>query len=161
MSLPRNSVLPALLLLLAVCAPRGALAQEKGAVGPQGQRPSNQAGDQKGSPSWDSSAFSYTSQDRRDPFEPIYLLKVKNRKRADDAGKAGYDLEELKLAGVVKEGAVRFAMMEDLQGRGLLFKKGDLLNKNLWVYDILEDKVIMAYRLKGDIHKIPIDLPRK
>jgi len=130
-------------------------------MGPQGARASGPAEEVKGPPSWDSSAFSYTSQDRRDPFEPVYLLRVRNRRRSDTVSKTGYELEELKLAGVVKEGAVRFAMMEDLQGRGLLFKKGDLLNKNLWVYDILEDKVIMAYRLKGDIRTIPIDLPRK
>jgi Tfp pilus assembly protein PilP len=158
MSLPRNRILPALVLFLAVWVPPGAHAQEKGAVAP---RPIERAGEVKEQPSWDDSAFSYTSQDRRDPFEPVYLEKARNRKRSDNAGRTGYELEELKLAGVIKEGAVRFAMMEDLQGRGLLFKKGDLLNKNLWVYDILEDKVIMAYRLKGDIHKIPIDLPRK
>jgi hypothetical protein len=52
-------------------------------------------------------------------------------------------------------------MMEDLQGRGLLFKKGDFLNKNLWLFDILEDKVVLAHRLRGDIRKIPMDIPQK
>ena len=52
-------------------------------------------------------------------------------------------------------------MMEDAQGKGMLFKKGDFINKNLWVFDLLEDKVILAYKLKGDIRKIPMDIPRK
>lgn len=104
--------------------------------------------------------FSYTSQDRRDPFEPVYLLKMKNRKASGER-KTGYELEELKLVGVLKTGAVKFAMMEDVQGRGLLFKKGDFLNKNLWVLDILEEKVMLGYKLRNDIRKIAVDIPRK
>ena len=161
MSLPRNRLLAAVLVALALAAPGAAHGQVKGAAAPQAQGPLAPAAEVKGPPSWDTKDFSYESQDRRDPFEPVYLLRVRNKKRAEAMDKTGYELEELKLAGVLKEGAVRFAMMEDLQGRGLLFKKGDFLNKNLWVFDILDDKVIMAYKLKGDIKKVPVDLPRK
>ena len=52
-------------------------------------------------------------------------------------------------------------MMEDMQGKGLLFKKGDFLNRNMWIFDVLQDKVILAYKLRGDIHKISLDIPRK
>jgi Tfp pilus assembly protein PilP len=104
--------------------------------------------------------FSYTSQDRRDPFEQVHMLK--SRKDASfGALKSGYELEELKLVGVVKTGAVTFAVMEDTQGKGLMFKKGDFLNNNLWLLDFLEDKVVFAYKLKGDVRKIPVDIPRK
>jgi Tfp pilus assembly protein PilP len=104
--------------------------------------------------------FSYNSQDRRDPFESVY--EAKTRKTVPDSKqKEGYELEELKLVGVVKTGDVRFVMMEDVQGRGLLFKKGDFLNSSVWLLDILEDKVILAHKLRGDIRKIPMDIPRK
>lgn len=108
----------------------------------------------------ENSDFSYTSKDRRDPFEPVYLLKMKKEK-INQTRKTGYELEELNLVGVLKTGAVTFAMMEDKQGRGLLFKKGDFLNQNVWLTDILEDKVLFGYKLKGDIRKIAIDIPRK
>lgn len=104
--------------------------------------------------------FSYSAQDRRDPFESVYESKTKKTVQQSKQ-KEGYELEELKLVGVIKTGDVRFAMMEDLQGRGLLFKKGDFLNKNLWLFDILEDKVVLAHRLRGDIRKIPMDIPQK
>ncbi|MGD0229288.1 MAG: pilus assembly protein PilP [Syntrophorhabdales bacterium] len=105
--------------------------------------------------------FAYTSQDRRDPFEPVYLLRKAKHKFDRPDERVGYELEELKFVGVIKSGAVRFAMMEDVQGKGLLFKQGDFLNKNLWVSDILEDKVILAHKLRNDIRKISIDIPRK
>jgi hypothetical protein len=31
----------------------------------------------------------------------------------------------------------------------------------MWVFDILDDKIILGHRLRGDIRKIPIDIPRK
>lgn len=104
--------------------------------------------------------FSYASQDRRDPFDPLYLRSAKSRQTAN-VRKPGYELEELKVVGVVKTGAVKFAMMEDTQGRGLMFKRGDFINKNLWLLDILDDKILMAYKLRGDTKKIAIDIPRK
>ena len=92
----------------------------------------------------------------------MFLSKQVKQKTAHMVdGKMGYELEELKLVGVITSGGVRFAMMEDMQGKGQLFKQGDFLNKNLWVFDVLEDKVIVAYRLRGDIRKIPMDISRK
>ncbi len=128
-------------------APFSAIAQQKG------------KGDEKVQ-NTDFSNFSYTSQDRRDPFEPIYLTKMK-KNRSKDTRKVGYELEELKLVGVMKTGAVKFAMMEDLQGRGVVLKQGGSLNKNPWLVDVLEDQVLLGYRLRGDIRKIAIDIPRK
>ncbi len=105
--------------------------------------------------------FSYDSKDRRDPFDPLYVRNVTKKNQVANVRKPGYELEELKLVGVMQTGAVKFAMMEDLQGRGLLFKKGDFVNKNLWLFDILNDKILMGYKLRGDIRKIAIDIPRK
>jgi Tfp pilus assembly protein PilP len=104
--------------------------------------------------------FSYSSQDRRDPFESLYETKIK-KQLPEMKKKEGYELEELKLVGVVKTGDVKFAMMEDVQGRGLLFKKGDFLNSSVWLLDVLDDKVILAHKLRGDIRKISLDIPRK
>jgi Tfp pilus assembly protein PilP len=104
--------------------------------------------------------FNYTSDSRRDPFEPVYLARVKRSKEATSL-KRGYELEELKLVGILKTDKTRFAMMEDMQGKGIMFKKGDHLNNNLWVADVVEGKVILAYKLKNDIKNIDIDIPKK
>ncbi len=144
---PGNRLLHALLLLSIVSTPF--------VVG---------AGEKQGAPvlpAADMDGFSYSSQDRRDPFQPVYLLKAVKTTSGQPAHKEGYELDELKFTGVIKAGAVMFALMEDTQGKGLLFKKGDYLNKNLWVFDILEDKAILAYKLRGDMHKISLDIPRK
>jgi len=104
--------------------------------------------------------FSYTSKDRRDPFEPVFLAKIKQR-QVGSALKEGYELEELKLVGMLKSNGAKFAMMEDMQGKGLLFKQGDFVNKTTWIMDIDDEKVIMAYKIKGDIRKFAIDIPRR
>ncbi|MBA4416378.1 MAG: hypothetical protein C0392_00480 [Syntrophus sp. (in: bacteria)] len=106
--------------------------------------------------------FSFSSENRRDPFEPLYLTKIKRDK--DHAGKArkeGYELEELKFVGTIKKDMNRVAMMEDMQGRGMLFKKGDRLNSNLWVVDVVEDRLILGYKLRNEVKKINIDIPKK
>jgi len=104
--------------------------------------------------------FTYTSDNRRDPFEPVYLARVKRSKEATSL-KRGYELEELKLVGILKTDKARFAMMEDMQGKGVMFKKGDNLNNNLWVADVVDGRVILAYKLKNDIKNINIDIPKK
>jgi Tfp pilus assembly protein PilP len=104
--------------------------------------------------------FSYSSQDRRDPFQSLLSAK-KGKPAVENQKKTGYELDELKLVGVVKTGGARFAMMEDTQGRGMLFKKGDFLNEGLWLFDVLDEKVVLAHRLRGDIRKITMDIPRK
>ena len=104
--------------------------------------------------------FAYTSKDRRDPFEPVYLAKIKQA-RTGSAKKEGYELEELRLVGILKTGGARFAMMEDMQGKGLLFKKGDYLNKTTWILEIEDEKMLVAYSVKGDVRKVAIDIPRK
>ncbi len=144
---PGNRLFPALLLFFLISAPFAVCAGEKARA--------------TAAPAADMDHFSYASQDRRDPFEPVYLLKAARRTSVRPAEKEGYELEELKFVGMIKSGAVTFALMEDTQGKGLLFKKGDFLNKNLWVFDTLEDKVVLAYKLRGDIRKILLDIPRK
>ncbi len=104
--------------------------------------------------------FVYSAEGRRDPFEAVYLTKVK-KNRESGSIKKGYELEELKLVGTLKTDKGRFAMMEDMQGRGILFKKGDFLNSSLWVTDVQEGRVALAYKLKGDTRSINIDIPRK
>ncbi|HQB33656.1 MAG: hypothetical protein BWX92_00681 [Deltaproteobacteria bacterium ADurb.Bin135] len=104
--------------------------------------------------------FDYTSENRRDPFEPVYLERFKKNKEANSL-KRGYELEELKLVGILKTDKTRFAMMEDMQGKGIMFKKGDSLNNNLWVADVVDGRVVLAYRLKNDIKSINIDIPKK
>ena len=105
--------------------------------------------------------FTYTSQDRRDPFEQVHVQKQAKKNLGTGVQKSGYELEELKLVGVVKTGAVTFAVMEDSQGKGMMFKKGDFINSNMWLLDFVEDKVVFGYKLRGDIRRIAVDLPRK
>jgi len=104
--------------------------------------------------------FEYTSDNRRDPFEPVYLARVKRSKEATSL-KKGYELEELKLVGILKTDKTKFAMMEDMQGKGVMFKKGDYLNNNLWVADVVDGRVVLSYKLKNDIKNINIDIPKK
>lgn len=114
----------------------------------------------KTAPKFSVGDFVYSAEGRRDPFEAVYLTRVK-KSRESATVKKGYELEELKLVGTLKTDKGRFAMMEDMQGRGILFKKGDFLNNSLWVTDVQEGRVVLAYKLKGDTRNINIDIPRK
>jgi len=108
--------------------------------------------------------FTYSATNRRDPFESIFYTKVQKSIHAYKSGKtlkAGYELEELKLVGILRAGNTKIAMMEDMQGRGILFRKGDYLNKNLWVVEILDANIVLGYKLKGEIRTFVLDIPRK
>lgn len=112
--------------------------------------------------------FEYKSEGRRDPFEPVLLLKAKSarevkvvKSKKNDRDAMGYELEELRLVGVLKSDKGMMAMMEDTQGKGIFFRKGDPLNQNIWVADITNSNVIFAYKLKGEIKKVVVDLPIK
>ena len=112
--------------------------------------------------------FEYKSEGRRDPFEPVLLLKAKSARevriikdKKNDTEALGYELEELKLVGVLKSDKGMMAMMEDTQGKGIFFRKGDPLNQNMWVADISNTNVVFAYKLKGEIKKVVVDLPTK
>jgi hypothetical protein len=111
-------------------------------------------------PAYDMGGFSYKSEGRRDPFEALHVVRLRQDKSAK-ALKKGYELEELKAVGIVKTEKTRLVLMEDMQGKGLLFKKGDQINPNLWVTDVLDGKVALAYRLKGETRQITMDVPRK
>jgi Tfp pilus assembly protein PilP len=104
--------------------------------------------------------FSYTSRGRRDPFFAIVLSERKKALR-EKKEKGGYELEELKVVGVLKTERGRFVMMEDKQGNGILFKKGDHVSTNLWIEEIGDEKIVYAYRLKNEIRTIAVELPQK
>jgi Tfp pilus assembly protein PilP len=148
---PRNSLIVALLFCSVFLAPVTGRAEQKAEEKAAPKAPlSSTIGD-----------FTYTSQDRRDPFEQVHLLKMAKKNLGMGIQKSGYELEELKLVGIIKSGAVTFAVMEDTQGKGMMFKKGDFINSNLWLLDFLEDKVVFGFKLRGDVRRIAVDLPRK
>jgi Tfp pilus assembly protein PilP len=105
--------------------------------------------------------FTYTSANRRDPFEALFLKDIKQQSGRSTALKKGYELEELKLVGIMKADNKNLAMMEDMQSKGIIFKKNDFLNKNLWITEILSDKVEFGYKIKGEIKTFTIEIPRK
>jgi len=114
--------------------------------------------------------FEYKSEGRRDPFEPILMNKERSRKdikfnkdKKTSEDKKGYELEELKLVGVLKSDKGMMAMMENTQGEGIFYRKGDPLNNRMgmWVADISNSNVVFAYKLKGEIKKVVVDLPIK
>jgi len=114
------------------------------------------------------SDFNYKAENRRDPFEPVNLIKAKRSRESrlikDKKGAvegAGYELEELKLVGILRTDKRRLAMMEDMQGKGIIFKKDDYLNQNLWVVDVQDTRVVFGYKLKGEIRKIVVDIPKR
>jgi len=146
----RNSVIATLLFCSVLFGPTLGRAEQKAVEKAAPKGPLMTIGD-----------FTYTSQDRRDPFEQVHVLKMAKKNPGVGVEKSGYELEELKLVGVVKTGAVTFAVMEDTQGKGMMFKRGDFINSNMWLIDFLEDKVVFGYKLRGDIRKIAVDLPRK
>jgi len=120
---------------------------------------------------YDIGDFEYKSEGRRDPFEPVLLNKEKAKKDIRISTKAkkvteekmGYELEELRLVGVLKSDKGMMAMMENAKGEGIFYRKGDPLNNQLgmWVADITNSNVVFAYKLKGEIRKVVVDLPNK
>lgn len=112
--------------------------------------------------------FTYKAESRRDPFEPVNLIKAKRSRESklikDKKGAiqdVGYELEELKLVGILRTDKRRLAMMEDMQGKGIIFKKDDYLNQNLWVVDVQDTRVVFGYKLKGEVRNIIVDIPKK
>jgi hypothetical protein len=63
--------------------------------------------------------------------------------------------------GVIKSGTGMIAMMEDTQGKGIFFRKGDHLNKNMWVMDVSASNMVVGYKSKGETKKIVVDIPSK
>lgn len=129
-------------------------------------------------PKYDVEDFAFSPEAARNPFEPVLLLKAKtsrglsvkapanshkgSKAKPEKADKLDYELEELRLVGVIKSGTGgMIAMMEDSQGKGVFFRKGDYLNKNLWVMDVSASGVMLAYKAKGEIKKIAVDIPTK
>ncbi len=127
-------------------------------------------------PKYDVEDFAFSPDDARNPFEPILLLKAKtsrgisvrqagvNKKskaKPEKADKVDYVLEELRLVGVIKSGTGMIAMMEDSQGKGVFFRKGDYLNKNLWVMDVAASGIMLGYKARGEIKKIAVNIPTK
>ncbi len=112
--------------------------------------------------------FTYSAEGR-DPFEPVLLLKAKTSRGVSvgssrdkkEAERIGYELEELRFVGVIKSGTGMIAMMEDMQGKGIFFRKGDHLNKNMWVMDVSASSMVVGYKTKGETKKIVVDIPSK
>lgn len=107
--------------------------------------------------------FTYSATNRRDPFESLFYTKLQKSIRTNKSSKSikeGYELEELRLVGILRAGNTRIAMMEDMQGRGILFRNGDYLNKNLWIVDILDSNIVLGYKLKGEVRTFTLDIPR-
>jgi hypothetical protein len=105
--------------------------------------------------------FSFAGEKLRNPFEPVYLLKAKRDRAMKGDAKNGFELEELKFVGTLKTDKGRSAMMEDMQGKGMLFKKGDYLNRNLWVLEVLDNRLVLGYKLKDEIRKMNVDIPKQ
>ncbi len=119
--------------------------------------------------------FTFNPQVTRNPFEPILLLKAKTSRglsvkassakaskgRTERADRLDYELEELRLVGIIKSDSGMIAMMEDSQGKGIFFRKGDHLNRNLWVMDVSAKTVMLGYKAKGEIKKVAVDIPTK
>lgn len=104
--------------------------------------------------------FVYTSKGRRDPF---FATALNERKRsvAKKEEKVSYELEELRIVGILRTEGGFYAMMEDKQGNGMLFKVGDYVNKNMWIQEIRTDRIVFAYKLKEEIRTISMDVPKK
>lgn len=105
--------------------------------------------------------FSFAGENLRNPFEPVYLLKAKRDRTVKGDGKNSFELDELKFVGTLKTDKGRSAMMEDMRGKGMLFKKGDYLNRNLWVLEVAENRVVLGYKLKDEVRTMNVDIPKQ
>ena len=149
-----------------VKTPAAAPAQAKGKTSVE-----QKAVDKKAEPKYNVEDFTFNLEAGRNPFEPVVLLKAKTSrgsfvstsktKKKEAAAKVSYELEELRLVGVIKSEKGMIAMMEDTQGKGVFFRKGDHLNDSMWVMDISGSSVVLGHKLKGDTKKIVIDIPTK
>ena len=117
---------------------------------------------------YDINDFQYSSEGKRDPFEAILLKKaiaakeIKTTKVKKVIAQSNeYELEAMKLVGVMKSDKGMIAMMEDSQGKGVFFRKNDPLNRNMWIADISAKDVTLAYKLKGEIKKVVVEIPEK
>ncbi len=133
---------------------------------PPVQKPQEQKAEQK----YNVEDFTYISEGTRNPFEPILLLKAKtsrgitvkaSKDKKETSVKLDYELEALRLVGVIRSDKGMIAMMEDTQGKGIFFRKGDYLNKNMWVADVTTSNVVLGYKSKGETKKIVVDIPTK
>ncbi len=129
-------------------------------------KPADKAAEKK----YDVEDFTYVSEGTRNPFEPVLLLKAKtsrgvsvrtaSRAKKEAPEKLEYELEALRLVGVIKSDKGMIAMMEDTQGKGIFFRKGDHLNKNMWIIDVTVSNVVLGYKTKGETKKLVIDIPK-
>lgn len=103
--------------------------------------------------------FEYRADKIRDPFVPPILIKAPEKGKVKESQR-GYDLEELRLVGVLSGGKDKFALMEDKEGKGLLLRKGDRLNEETWVQEIERDRVVFALKLRGEVKRITIEIPK-
>jgi Tfp pilus assembly protein PilP len=140
------------------------LTAEGFAFGQVGSQPAQPVPEKK----YDVGEFSFSARKMRDPFEPVFLLKARKLRvgsqvPADKAKglREGYELEELRLVGIVQKEKARYAMMEDLQGKGMLFKKGDMINPQLWIVDVVDSKVIMGYRTKKEVRTFEVEIQKR
>lgn len=151
----------------AITTPQGSPA--KPAVTPKGAQAKKDT-----TPKYNIEDFTYNPSGTRNPFEPILLLKAKTsrglnvktagaRKMPEKAkaDKLDYELEELRLVGVIKSGNGMIAMMEDTQGKGIFFRKGDYLNKSMWVDDVTASNMVLGYKARGETKKITVNIPSK
>lgn len=149
------------------------ISMDAGIIYSQAKKPSPPAPQQKAvekpvSQKFDIGDFTFTTKNRRDPFERLYIERTKKGKEVRfvkgkriEAVKQGYELEELKLVGVLKKEKNSYAMLEDLQGKGMLMKKGDFINPKVSIIDITENKVVFGYKLKNDMKKIELEIKKK
>jgi Tfp pilus assembly protein PilP len=124
------------------------------------QKPEVAPNKPEASPKFNVADFVYSSDGKRDPFQSLPLARLRDSK-PKKAAKRGYELEELKIVGLLKTDKSKYVMMEDVQGKGITFQKGDYLNSNLWVVDVLVGNVVFGYKLKEEIKKFMVDVPRK
>lgn len=160
--LRRNSLIIVLFFLF--CAPY-ALGQSTAAT-----TPARQASEQKAETKFNVEDFTFNVDQARNPFEPVLLLKAKtargvavrtSRGEKAEPDKIGYRLEELRLVGVIRSDKGMIAMMEDAQGKGIFFRKGDHLNSNMWVSEISASNVVLSHKTRGETRQITVDIPAK
>ncbi|MDO8445235.1 MAG: pilus assembly protein PilP [Deltaproteobacteria bacterium] len=112
--------------------------------------------------------YAYDAAGKRDPFKPFIELEKKGAPaKVPLSPLQAYDVNELRLVGIILLPGKRVAMIEDPAGKGYNVTVGVLIGKNDGkVVEILKDEVIVEEKLVDETgqpktRKVSITIPKE
>ncbi|HRR42551.1 MAG TPA: pilus assembly protein PilP [Syntrophales bacterium] len=97
--------------------------------------------------------FPYEKRGKVDPFKPLIRKEaaVQKEQSAFLSPLQRYNIEELKLVGIMSSEKKRVAIVEDPKGKSYVISKGTLVGRNNgMVAGVLDDRIIVEERTSGN-----------